>query len=99
MRGYDLDGVMGKIKPKKPYVIISGRLYDEWGKTIKEVGTDVPIYLRPSGKWGDEISAGLWKAEMINKLDITEYYEDSFVQIQIIQGNCPNCKVIKIRGK
>lgn len=98
MIGYDIDGVLTKgIKPKKPYVVISGRVISLWDKTIKEIGNNAPIYLRPYGERGDRILSGIWKAEMINKFGITKFYEDEEIQADIIKRYCPNCEVLIIK--
>lgn len=95
LRGYDIDGVLTrKVEPVKPYVVISGRTLDEWERTVKEIGVGAPIYLRPYGQPGDRMLAGRWKAEMIERLDVKEFYEDDRVQAKIIQDNCPGCEVI-----
>ena len=98
MNGYDIDGVLvpQKVKPQKPYIIITGRTYKEWDRTIKEVGTEAPIYMRPYGEYGNQSLAGKWKAEMINKLGVETFYEDDPVQIKIIQEDCSNVKIIQI---
>lgn len=97
MRGYDIDGVLTKkIKPIPPCVIVSGRTINEWSKTITQIGTDYPIYLRPYGRYGDHIMAGIWKSEMITRLGITEFYENEDRQINIIKRYCPNCKIVKV---
>lgn len=94
MRAYDIDGVLtAGIKPEKPYVVISGRTIDEWEKTVAEIGTDAPIYLRPYGAYGDHILAGMWKAEMIKRLGVTEFTEDVPLQAAIIQAYNPDCKI------
>ena len=98
MRGYDVDGVLtAGVIPKSPYVVISGRTLDEWNRTLSDIGTKVPIYLRPYGLPGDYVLAGKWKAEMIHKLGITEFYEDMPIQIEIIRSACPDCKVIEVK--
>lgn len=98
MRAYDIDGVLASgVTPKKPYVVISGRTIDEWDKTVGEIGFNAPIYLRPYGKYGDHLLAGIWKATMINNLGVTEFYEDIPLQAQIIEAMCPQCKVTLIK--
>ena len=97
MNGYDIDGVLTKkIKPEKPYVVISGRLINEWDKTIKQIGIGAPIYLRPYGKYGDDILAGIWKSEIITRFKIDKFYEDSKKQAEIIKKYCPFCEIIII---
>ncbi len=93
--GYDIDGVLvpRRVVPLAPYVVISGRLYTEWERTIKEIGMDVPIYLRPHGIHGDRCQAGYWKASMSRRLGITDFFEDDAYQAEIIRGLCPECRV------
>jgi hydroxymethylpyrimidine pyrophosphatase-like HAD family hydrolase len=98
--GYDIDGVLtAGIKPKKPYVIISGRTYREWRRTLKEIGTDAPIYLRPYGKGYDCSVSGFWKAEIIMRLGIKKFYEDQIEQAEVIKMYCPDCKIIMVTNK
>ena len=97
MNGYDIDGVLTKkIIPEKPYIVISGRTVDEWDRTVKQIGIDAPIYLRPYGRHVDVLLAGIWKAEMITRFGIKKFHEDDQRQIDIISRYCPNCEIIKI---
>ncbi len=93
--GYDIDGVLvpRRVWPCQTYVVISGRLWTEWCRTVKEIGTDAPIYLRPHGRNGDRHGAGLWKANMIGKLGVTDFFEDDAYQAEIIQQSCPGCTI------
>ncbi len=88
LNGYDIDGVLTKgVIPVSPYVVISGRNYTEWEKTINEIGTNAPIYLNPAsfpGKFDNRELSGEWKAEMINRLGITDFWEDDPVQAKVI---------------
>ncbi len=88
LNGYDIDGVLTKgIIPISPYVVISGRNYTEWEKTINEIGTNAPIYLNPNslpGVPGNRERSGEWKAEIINSLGVTDFWEDDLVQAKII---------------
>jgi len=97
LRGYDIDGVLAAgVKPKKPYVVISGRVFSSWNQTIKDIGTDAPIYLRPFGDYGSHHDAGKWKGMMIAYLGVDEFYEDVPLQATIIKAIVPNCKVIMV---
>lgn len=105
MRAYDIDGVLTSgHKPKKPYVVISGRRLSDWDRTVKEIGTEGVIYLRPYGPQEgpitvmDHIMSGVWKGEMINKLGVTEFHEDVDLQAQIIREYAPNCKIHMINS-
>lgn len=97
MRGYDIDGVLTVgVKPEKPYVVISGRLIEQWDATVAEIGTAAPIYLRPYGEPHDRILAGMWKAEMIQRLGIEQFLEDDPLQIEIIKRYNPKCAVVLV---
>ena len=96
MDGYDIDGVLVplNVKPGNDFVIISGRLYTDWKRTIQEVGQyEMPIYLRPNGSSEDGVAAAIWKSEIINKLGVTKFFEDNKLQAEIIRGQCPGCEV------
>jgi len=101
LSAYDIDGILtAGVKPKKPYVVISGRLNTDWGRTIEQLGPDVVknsdgVYLRPFGEQGDRGMAGVWKGKMINMLGITEFHEDEKIQADIIRAMCPDCEVIE----
>lgn len=86
MRGYDIDGVLipGKVVPQAPYVVISGRLHSEFQVTVDALGAFHPVYLRPYGEYGDTLLAARWKAEMIQRLGVTEFWEDDMQQIGIM---------------
>jgi len=90
MRGFDIDGVLtaGYI-PEPGDVVISGRTFNEYDDTVKAVAQICPVYVRGVGEYGDQLHAGWWKAIMIKLLGITEFYEDSPVQIEIIQRENP----------
>ena len=100
LNGYDIDGVLLEgIKPKKPYVVISGRRTDWWKKTVREIGTNAPIYLRPItfGKRYDATMSGMWKAIMITMFKVKKFYEDDDIQAGVIKDYCPDCKVVMVK--
>ncbi len=95
--GYDIDGVISKnIQVKFPYVIISGRTFKEYDKFVKQLAQNIPVYIRGVGEYGDRIHAGEFKSQIINILEVSEYYEDDPAQANIIKLNCPDCKVIMV---
>ena len=99
MNGYDIDGVLTRgIIPEKPYIVISGRRIDQWDKTLRQIGTEAPIYLRPYGTNSDNDMAGFWKAEIITKFRLTDFYEDNHKQARIIKILCPFCNVHMVIG-
>ena len=98
LRGYDVDGVLvpRKVQPIGRYVVITGRKESkDRARTISEIGDAAPIYLRPDsmGADGDAVAAGNWKAQKINELGVTEFYEDDETQAAIIREKCPQCRV------
>lgn len=96
MRGYDIDGVLvpRKVEPIHPYIVISGRRLHEWPKTLADLGgSPSAVYLRPFGRDGDHEAAGAWKAMMINLAGVTEFWEDTPRQAEIIRERCPACLV------
>ena len=100
--GYDCDGVLvpEMVKPTGNFVIITGRLFTEWSKTLAEVGHyGMPRYLRPYGESGDGNLAAFWKAEMIKNLNITKFYEDNEAQAGIIKKLCPFCELVLVKSQ
>lgn len=106
MKGYDIDGVLstGKFMPTAEDVILSARGYDSYQRTIEHLKswgiTEYKyIFLAPyKHEWisGKDWIGGAFKAEIINRIGITEFYEDNPMQIDVIKNNCPNCNVIKV---
>lgn len=98
LRGYDVDGTLTTgLTPIEPYVIISGRTFGEYNDYIKFLATKAPVYIRGTGEYGDRNDAGMFKANMINMLGISEFYEDDPVQIQIIIANTTaKCSVYQV---
>ena len=96
LRGYDIDGVLSKgIVPIQPYVVISGRHRKKWNETIKLIGTNAPIYLRPTY----DVPTGIWKGQMIKDLGVTEFYEDTKHQAIEIRKLNPTVKIVKVSRK
>jgi len=95
MKAYDFDGVWNEGYQDKDGVIITGRSFEEFEETMAEkTGPEVPIYFNPQRKNAvTPATAGVWKAEMINKLGVTEFWEDDPIQAGLIKLLCPNTKV------
>jgi hypothetical protein len=93
--GCDLDGtyLSGFRPPEAEYVFITGRLTDDWKNTVNQVGSDRPLYLRPTWFPGDSQH---WKAMLIQSLKITRFYEDDIYQAKEIKRICPQCTVVII---
>jgi hypothetical protein len=95
--GCDLDGtyLSGFRPPESDYVFITGRKVDDWTRTVEQVGSDRPLYLRPLWFPG---SSPHWKAAMIQWLRITKFYEDEPGQAQEIRRRCPDCRVVMVKN-
>ena len=96
LRGYDIDGTLTTgLKPIEPYVIISGRTFGEYDNYAKKLALNAPLYIRGSGIQGDREHAAKFKADMINLLDVKEFYEDDPIQIDIIK-QLTKCVIIRV---
>lgn len=99
LHGYDIDGVLTiGVKPKEPYVVISGRTFSEYNDYVKQIASVNPVYIRGNGRLGDREHAGKFKAQMINLLGVREFYEDDEVQMQIIKKQCSTCRVFHVKS-
>lgn len=95
--GCDLDGVLadGFVPPEADFAIVSGRKIDDWERTVKQVGTARPIYLRPPFFPG---TSQHWKAHIIQCTGITRFYEDMRDQAEEIRRRCPACVVVLVNN-
>lgn len=94
-KAYDYDGVVRKgIKPEKGAPIITGRSFEQIG--IPQI-KNCAIYYNPV-TWNKKTlnNEANWKAYMINRLKIEEFYEDDCKVIEFLKKKCPNCNIIKI---
>lgn len=101
LTGYDIDGVATRgvrPKPEDAALYVSGRKTDAFERTIRELGSRHPIYLRPAsmGPDGSEQHGGQWKAAVINLHGVERFYDDSPVCVAIIRASCPGCEVILV---
>lgn len=96
MVGYDIDGTLTGHEDLTGCVVISGRTFAEYDDTCKELAARVPVYIRGVGAYGDRRHAGVFKAQMIRVLGVTEYHEDDALQAAIIRDMCQDCcKVVR----
>lgn len=99
MIGYDFDGVVTAGHRPSPWdVIITGRSYEEAAETyayMAKHGIHCAVYFNPvpESDKGHE-SSGAWKAEMVERLGITKFYEDMIVQAEIIRKRNPDVAII-----
>ena len=98
MKAYDYDGVASTgMKLQEGAPIITGRSFEEMDK-VKIKGH--PIYFNPvSFNKKDYKNSAKWKAKMIKKLGIEEFFEDDCKQADIIEKLCPNCYVNRVNIK
>ena len=98
LTGYDIDGVVTEaFVPKPGDVVISGRTFAEYDQAAKHAAEICPVYIRGSGRFGDVEDAGRFKAEMIRRLGVTKFYEDSETQIEIIKRINPDVEIVHVR--
>lgn len=99
LRGYDIDGVLTSgIQPIGDFVVISGRTFAEYDDFAKKAAQLAPVYIRGSGQYGDRVDAGNFKALTINRLGVTDFFEDDPVQIEIIRKLCPDVQVHEVKN-
>lgn len=94
--GCDLDGTyLSGFRPADAdYVFVTGRTTGDWKNTVKQVGVERPLYLRPTGFPGDSPH---WKAAVIQWLGLTKFYEDDEHQAAEIRRICPQCEVVMVK--
>lgn len=106
MTGYDFDGVWTagvRPPPGEQYAIITGSLWNDWPRVRAGLSNGVdampgPVYMRPSGVYGDQAAAGQWKALMVGLLGVTRFIEDDPVQARIIKERNRGCTVMLFVG-
>jgi mannose-6-phosphate isomerase-like protein (cupin superfamily) len=95
LKAYDYDGVVTKgVKMQVGAPIITGRSFEEVDR-VKTKGH--PVYFNPKTYTEkNDYNSALWKAEMIKRLGIEEFYEDNSEQAEFIQNMCSNCSIVKV---
>lgn len=100
MIGYDFDGVVstGKFRVYPDDVIITGNVYHEGVmKKLQELKIKARVYFPPDLRGAhSDLAAAVWKSEMIRRIGVTEFYEDSKIQRDVIEASCPDCQVIPV---
>jgi hypothetical protein len=102
VKGFDLDGVITiGIFPGPDDVIISGRSVDEALDTLlalRALGIKNQVFFSPvEVVEKNETRSGTFKARVIRRLGITQFFEDSYEQAAIIKKLCPSCAIVMIR--
>jgi len=97
-KAYDYDGVVTTgMKIEKGAPIITGRTIDEIEKVNEKTRKNHPVYFNPISLNEKTIKKEIeWKAQMINKLRIEEYFEDTVEVIVALKKLCKNCNIIKV---
>jgi mannose-6-phosphate isomerase-like protein (cupin superfamily) len=96
---YDYDGVISHgIKSQIGAPIITGRCWEEGDRILEKwLRLNHPIYYNPVTLNEKTTESEMeWKAKMINKLKIEEYYEDIPKFIEYLKVKCPHCNIIKV---
>lgn len=102
MKGYDFNGVVdtGRFIPEPTDVIITGNTVPMAKSVLVwllEHNIYCPVYFNPYPHGANNMYvAGFWKAQMINKLLVSEFYEDDPLQFEIIKNYSPTCVLIKV---
>jgi len=97
-RAYDYDEVASKgIKMDFNAPIITGRSFEQTDTINPRIVKGHPIYFNPITRnektFDKEVK---WKAEMINRLKIEEFYEDNVDIVNALVKLCSKCKIIKV---
>ena len=76
-------------------LIITGESWENYNEIIDTTEIDVPVFWNP----GDEELMDIveHKANVINKTNASKFYEDQSVQVNLLKGMCPNCRIILVR--
>jgi hypothetical protein len=74
---------------------ISWREYEKFRE--KKIGPGLPIYFYPGQDHEtDMVAIATWKADIINKIGVTRYYEDDSTTINVLKILCPKCKIVQV---
>lgn len=95
--GCDLDGTFlsGFRPPESEYVFVTGRLITDWSITIRQIGAERPLFMRPVWFPGNSPH---WKSMIIQTMKLVKFYEDDIGQAQEIKRCCPQCQVVIIQN-
>ena len=97
-RAYDYDGVVkGNVKPEDGAPVITGRSIDEIEKVDEKTRKNHPVYFNPIGLNEKTLEREIeWKAYMINRLKVEEYFEDLPEVIVALRELCPKCRIVSV---
>jgi len=97
-RAYDYDGVVSAgIQAEKGAPVITGRTIDEMEKVDEETRKNHPVYFNPIGLNEKTLEREIeWKAHIINKLGVEEYFEDLPEVVVALRKLCPKCRIVSV---
>jgi len=97
-RAYDYDGVItAGIKPEKDAPIITGRSFEEIKRVNRKIREKHPVYFNAITINEKTLEKEIrWKAEMIKKLKIEEFYENDSRIVTKLEKLCPNCHIVNV---
>jgi len=103
IKGSDFDGVItAGIIPEKGTIILTGRPKEDEEFVREHLEHNNEIYFFPDqdkidGKLSKDKLVGTWKGEMIKKLGITSFIDDTEKQLEIIQKINPNIELLHVK--
>lgn len=101
-RGFDFNGVVDSgrpgLQPNPDDVIVTGNTFVEGViDYLRDHDIKCAVYFPPDRRYGNKrLAVGVWKSEMIRRLQLDEFYEDDSLQADIIEESCPDTKIIRI---
>ena len=80
-------------------LIITGRSWEDYENfTADKVGPDIPVFMNPAQLEKNNVMEIVQhKANIINKIGISKFYEDQPDEAKMIQLLAPKCKVILVK--
>ena len=100
MRGFDFNGVIDteRFTIESGDSIVTGNTINmsepvlTW---LTKHGISCPVFFNPDIKQAyDREAAGKWKASILAKSEVNDFYEDDPIQAAIIRNECPNLTVV-----
>jgi hypothetical protein len=84
--------IWGKVKG-----LITGTSWQEYSKfREKKVGPGITTYFYPGSPDRSEFKVINWKAQMINSIGVTKFYDDSPTTVEMLAILCPKCKIVLV---
>lgn len=102
MNSFDIDGVISiGIYPGPNDIIITGRSFQESEETyamLRFRGIKNTVYFNPIA-FDDKtrLTSAKHKVNIINKLNPEKHFEDDPVQWEVIETECKNVEVVKVK--